>query len=182
LPLRWRQHTLSILTISIWNIALARAHSIVLSASLCLVLMAQCGPSAFAQTPSPTPDAASQDVAKSACESAKELGTTDAWNAFLANYSTGFYADMARAYLKKLTDTPLAAPPQPLSTENAQLPRRLRGLASGPVPSARVSDHSIRVNRPRSPSSTIPECIEPLCGSISKGRSRTMAVLIRVRN
>lgn len=40
-------------------------------------------------------------AAKEAFEVAKELGTADAWNAFLASYPTGFYADMARAYLKK---------------------------------------------------------------------------------
>jgi hypothetical protein len=39
---------------------------------------------------------------KYAFESAKELGTAEAWNAFLANYSSGFHADLARAYLKKL--------------------------------------------------------------------------------
>jgi len=39
---------------------------------------------------------------KEAFESAKELGTAEAWKAFLANYSTGFHADLARAYLKKL--------------------------------------------------------------------------------
>ena len=89
---------------------MARTHSIVLSASLCFVLMAACGPSALAQT-APPAEAASQDAAKSAFESAKELGTVDAWNAFLANFSTGFYADMARAYLKKVTDTPPVAPP-----------------------------------------------------------------------
>ncbi len=100
---------------------MARTHSIVLSASLCFVLMAACGPSALAQT-APPAEAASQDAAKSAFESAKELGTVDAWNAFLANFSTGFYADMARAYLKKVTDTPPVAPPQPTSAENAQSP------------------------------------------------------------
>lgn len=38
---------------------------------------------------------------KEAFEAAKELGTVPAWNAFLSNYPSGFYADMARAYLKK---------------------------------------------------------------------------------
>ncbi len=34
-------------------------------------------------------------------ESAKELGTAEAWQAFLANHPSGFYADLARAYLAK---------------------------------------------------------------------------------
>ena len=46
---------------------------------------------------------------KEAFESAKELGTADAWNAFIANYPSGFHADLARAYLKKLGDQPPAA-------------------------------------------------------------------------
>ena len=49
---------------------------------------------AFAQT--------SEISAKDAFEAAKELGTAEAWDAFLANFPTGFYADLARAYLKKL--------------------------------------------------------------------------------
>jgi hypothetical protein len=61
--------------------------------------------------PSGTPE-------KEAFEAAKELGTKDAWNAFLANYSTGFHADLARAYLKKLADLPQAAalPPDDFPT------------------------------------------------------------------
>ena len=49
---------------------------------------------------------------KEAFESAKELGTVEAWDAFLANYPTGFHADLARAYVKKLAgpSTPPAAP------------------------------------------------------------------------
>ena len=46
---------------------------------------------------------------KDAFAAAKELGTADAWNAFLANYPTGFHADLARAYLKKLAGS--SAPP-----------------------------------------------------------------------
>jgi hypothetical protein len=37
------------------------------------------------------------DAEKEAFESAKELGTVEAWEAFLANYSSGFRADLARA-------------------------------------------------------------------------------------
>lgn len=39
---------------------------------------------------------------KDAFEAAKALGTVEAWDAFLSNHSTGFYADLARAYVKKL--------------------------------------------------------------------------------
>jgi hypothetical protein len=46
---------------------------------------------------------------KEAFEAAKELGTVEAWKAFLANYATGFHADLARAYLKKL-ETPGSQP------------------------------------------------------------------------
>ena len=61
------------------------------------------GSSTDAATPSgSTPE-------KEAFESAKELGTTEAWNAFLSNFPSGFHADLARAYLKKLGET--SAPP-----------------------------------------------------------------------
>ncbi len=39
---------------------------------------------------------------KEAFDSAKELGTIEAWEAFVANYPSGFRADLARAYIKKL--------------------------------------------------------------------------------
>jgi uncharacterized protein YecT (DUF1311 family) len=51
---------------------------------------------------------------KDAFEAAKELGTVEAWDAFLSNHPTGFYADLARAYVKKLAGEPAAegsAPP-----------------------------------------------------------------------
>ena len=52
---------------------------------------------------------------KEAFEAARELGTVDAWTAFLARFPDGFYADLARAYVKKLGDTagsPAMPPPQ----------------------------------------------------------------------
>src|SRR4051794_39896210 len=58
---------------------------------------------AFAQT--------SEISAKDAFEAAKELGTIQAWEAFLASFPTGFYADLARAYLNKLSEGG-AAPPR----------------------------------------------------------------------
>ncbi len=45
---------------------------------------------------------------KEAFESAKELGTPEAWNAFLASYPSGFHADLARGYLKKLGESSAA--------------------------------------------------------------------------
>ena len=48
---------------------------------------------------------------KEAFEAAKSLGTVEAWDAFLSNYPTGFHADLARAYVKKLSETtPSPAP------------------------------------------------------------------------
>jgi hypothetical protein len=49
-------------------------------------------------------DADKSNAEKDAFNSAKELGTADAWTAYLANYPSGFRADLARAYLKKLGD------------------------------------------------------------------------------
>jgi hypothetical protein len=56
------------------------------------------------------------DAEKQAFEAAKELGTVEAWDAFLANYPTGFHADLARAYVKKLAGT---APPAPTPSQSA---------------------------------------------------------------
>jgi Bacterial SH3 domain len=50
---------------------------------------------------------------KEAFEAAKSLGTVEAWDAFLSNYPTGFHADLARAYVKKLSDQPQAPSPSP---------------------------------------------------------------------
>jgi hypothetical protein len=54
--------------------------------------------------------------AKEAFEAAKELGTAEAWDAFLASYPSGFYADLARAYVKKLGG---AAAPAPATAQDA---------------------------------------------------------------
>lgn len=62
-------------------------------------------PSAIAAPEPPAKKAARADPqlsAKEAFKAAKDLGTADAWNAFLASYPNGFEADLARAYLKKL--------------------------------------------------------------------------------
>lgn len=60
----------------------------------------------------PTTDTAkpaSGNAEKDAYEAAKELGTVEAWEAFLNSYPSGFRADLARAYMKKLGATPGAA-------------------------------------------------------------------------
>jgi hypothetical protein len=49
---------------------------------------------------------------KEAFEAAKALGTVEAWDAFLSHYPSGFHADLARAYVKKLAE-PQAASPSP---------------------------------------------------------------------
>ena len=45
-----------------------------------------------------------------AFEAAKELGTVEAWDAFLKSYPAGFHADLARAYRNKLTSGAEAPP------------------------------------------------------------------------
>ncbi len=50
---------------------------------------------------------------KDAFNAAKELGTVDAWQAFLNNYPDGFHADLARAYIKNLGGGGAAADPAP---------------------------------------------------------------------
>lgn len=57
------------------------------------------------------------EAEKTAFEEAKSLGTVEAWDAFLSHYPNGFYADLARAYVKKLADGPAASQP-------AQQPQR----------------------------------------------------------
>jgi hypothetical protein len=56
---------------------------------------------------------AADDAEKQAFEEAKSLGTVEAWDAFLSHYPSGFHADLARAYLKKLTDDTPAPSPTP---------------------------------------------------------------------
>ena len=80
-----------------------RISSALLAVSLVLgiVSVAEAGQ----QSPAPLriAQAGNDDGAKSAFEAAKELGTVEAWYAFLSNYPKGFYADLARAYVKKLS-------------------------------------------------------------------------------
>lgn len=90
---------------------IGKALALVCAASAALVLPPpsfcddtfRCHGLAFAQAPN--------DAEKDAFAAAKELGTIEAWEAFLTNYPKGFHAELARAYLKRMADTP-AAPPQ----------------------------------------------------------------------
>jgi hypothetical protein len=64
-----------------------------------------------------------ESAEKEAFESAKELGTVEAWEAFLANYSSGFRADLARAYIKKLgSGAPAEAASMPNVSASKEVP------------------------------------------------------------
>lgn len=56
---------------------------------------------------------------KDAFEASKQLGTAEAWDAFLKSYPSGFHADLARAYLKKLSAEPAATSGEARSTDAA---------------------------------------------------------------
>ncbi|QGM97790.1 hypothetical protein [Methylocystis parvus] len=70
---------------------------------------------AFTLILAPSPAFAEDDVtAREAFGIAKELGTAEAWEAYLKRFPNGFHADVARGYLKKLgreveADAPVAA-------------------------------------------------------------------------
>jgi len=74
--------------------------------------------------------AAASDISeKEAFESAKELGTIEAWEAFLNNFSSGFRADLARAYVRRINQTqgaaksaPPPAPPAAAPVQPAPMP------------------------------------------------------------
>jgi hypothetical protein len=71
-----------------------------------------CETFADATPPAPTAAATGGDAEKEAFDSAKELGTVAGWEAFIASYPSGFHADLARAYIKKLGDAaPATTPP-----------------------------------------------------------------------
>jgi hypothetical protein len=65
--------------------------------------------------------AAGGDAEKEAFENAKELGTVEAWEAFVANYPSGFRADLARAYIKKLESSTQAEVPASAPSVNTLL-------------------------------------------------------------
>ena len=70
---------------------------------------------------------------KEAFEAAKALGTVEAWDAFLSHYPSGFHADLARAYVKKLADQPQAASPSPSTAAD----RRRSSIPDAPAGSSR---------------------------------------------
>ncbi|MGE0053432.1 MAG: hypothetical protein AB7S74_04405 [Hyphomicrobium sp.] len=87
--------------------------------------------------------AEADDAEKQAFEAAKELGTIDAWEAFISNHSTGFYADLARAYVKKLKDGGASSSESRTSAEQAptqEVPKMMRPsvgrIALAPKPSS----------------------------------------------
>ena len=88
------------------------------------------------ETDAAEPESASPE--KEAFDSAKELGTVAAFEAFLANFPTGFYADLARAYIDKLNaaDSAAASAPEP---EPAPVPTV---VASDPGPDPSCDDLS----------------------------------------
>ena len=76
--------------------------------------------------------AQSDAAEKEAFESAKALGTVEAWDAFLTHFPGGFRADLARAYVKQLGAKPAAGPaptpapvlaPAPNPAENSAVTR-----------------------------------------------------------
>ena len=74
-------------------------------------------------------------AARDAFEAAKELGTPEAWNVFLTSFPNGFYADLARAYLKKLAEGGSAVSPTVAAVPAA--------------PPARTASTSARAETPR---------------------------------
>src|SRR3981081_1768020 len=79
---------------------------------LCVAIFLVAAPAALPVDPAWNRSAFAQgDIsAREAFDAAKELGTPEAWNAFLMSFPNGFHADLARAYLKKLADGGVAAP------------------------------------------------------------------------
>ena len=124
----------------------------------------------FADATPPAASAAAgggDDAEKEAFDSAKELGTVEAWEAFIANYPSGFRADLARAYIKKLgSSEPAAAPPASQASTRC-LPRPMRPARTG-----RNFARKIPRRRPSSPSSTGPARCAASYGSISTGSRR----------
>ena len=83
-----------------------------------------------------SPDEASAVAEKDAFEAAKELGTVEAWDAFLNAYPQGFRADLARAYLEKLGNT---APEFPASSETDETPPPSPEVTEAPPPPPDIS-------------------------------------------
>ncbi len=70
---------------------------------------------------------------KEAFDSAKDLGTVEAWEAFVANYPSGFHADLARAYIKKLGSATSPAERAPAQKPAAKKVTKKSGCAKGQI-------------------------------------------------
>ena len=83
-------------------------------------------------------EAPADDIsAKEAFAAAKDLGTREGWNAFLARYPDGFLAELARAYVQKLGGDTAGAPPDPGKTQDATpLPEQSAAAATPEIESA----------------------------------------------
>src|SRR5262249_57514497 len=66
-----------------------------------------------AATPPPAPGIDANASLRRDYELAVQVGTKESFDAFIAAYPTGFYADLARAQRAKLKVTVLPAPPTP---------------------------------------------------------------------
>ena len=98
----------------------AKRQTLKFAVGLCLVLAAPAFDTAGGlsrQFRVPPARAAEASAEKEAFDAAKELGTVEAWDAFLSHYPTGFHADLGRAYVKKLAAP--ATPPPPAAAAPA---------------------------------------------------------------
>lgn len=86
----------------------------------------------------PVPAAAQAVSEKEAFESAKELGTIEAWEAFLTNFPKGFRADLARAYVRRLGtgQQKPEAPVQATAPAPVPAPQPQPFIQSAPAPAA----------------------------------------------
>ena len=89
--------------------------------------------------------------AREAFEAAKKLGTVGAWDAFLNSYPTGFYADLARAYIKNLNENGLASGRGPAKLPDASRPTA--NSASAPT----ASSAPVAIPQASSPPSAAPQ-------------------------
>ncbi len=95
--------------------------------------------------------------AKEAFDAARVLGTKQAWEAFLANYPTGFYGDLARAYVKKLAEgdaSPSVTPAQ--NTSPVELPTS-KPAAAVPAVTVAPAPIPLSVVRAAAPAAGVPD-------------------------
>ncbi len=93
----------------------------------------------------------SDEAEKEAFEAAKALGTVEGWQAFLKNFPTGFRADLAKAYVSKLSGAaaqqlapaaPAAAAPPPAAPAAEAITVTPAALAVGKWPERAAFDGS----------------------------------------